>query len=240
MYQVIEGVERPIAFISKAYDKPMLKWSAYMKEGFAIYYALKKWRHLLLDRPFTLQTDCRNLSFLEKDNDSKVLRWLTTFQEYEFVVEHVPGKDNYVADSFSRLCVLGSHSVEDIIDQEIHRPIFTSSSLPTESSELLEVTNVFIRALRSGFNRDSSPIPSSSRSGRGGLRIKPLKSKPDTNQSDRLESELPSILSSRLESDYSEQSNIPLPHTDMLIMGDRSPSGVVSSVTDEKCLLSKR
>ena len=42
MYQVIEGTERPRAFISKAYDKPMLKWSAYMKEGFAIYYALKR------------------------------------------------------------------------------------------------------------------------------------------------------------------------------------------------------
>ena len=92
MLQVIEGVEKPIAFISKAYDKLMLKWSAYMKEGFAIYYALKKWRHLLLDRPFVLQTDCRNLSFLDKETDSNVLRRITIFQEYEFVVEHVPGK----------------------------------------------------------------------------------------------------------------------------------------------------
>jgi hypothetical protein len=85
----------------------MKKWCAYQKEGFGIFYALKKWRHLLLDRKFTLRTDCRNLSFLEKDNDSKVLRWLTTFQEYEFEVEHVPGKDNFVADAFSRLCALG-------------------------------------------------------------------------------------------------------------------------------------
>ena len=43
---------------------------------------------------------------MEKDNDSKVLRWLTTFQEFEFGVEHVPGKDNFVADAFSRLCTL--------------------------------------------------------------------------------------------------------------------------------------
>jgi len=84
----------------------MLKWSPYMKEGFAIYYDLKKWRHLLLDRKFTLLTDCRNLSFLQKENDSKVLRWLTSFQEYDFTVEHVPGKDNFVADSFSRMCTL--------------------------------------------------------------------------------------------------------------------------------------
>ena len=107
MFQIINGEEKPIAFISKSYDPPMKKWCAYQKEGFGIFYALKKWRHLLLDRKFTLRTDCRNLSFLEKDNDSKVLRWLTTFQEYEFEVEHVPGKDNFVADAFSRLCALG-------------------------------------------------------------------------------------------------------------------------------------
>ena len=96
----------------------MKKWCAYQKEGFGIFYALKKWRHLLLDRKFTLRTDCRNLSFLEKDNDSKVLRWLTTFQEYEFEVEHVPGKDNFVADAFSRLCALGGGDVEEVEEEE--------------------------------------------------------------------------------------------------------------------------
>ena len=59
MFQVIGGEEKPVAFISKAYDKSMLKWCAYQKEGFAIYYALKKWRHLLLERKFILRTDCK-------------------------------------------------------------------------------------------------------------------------------------------------------------------------------------
>jgi hypothetical protein len=71
MFQIIDGEEKPVAFISKAYDKTMRKWCPYQKEGFGIFYALKKWRHLLLDRKFILRTDCRNISFLEKDNDSK-------------------------------------------------------------------------------------------------------------------------------------------------------------------------
>ena len=50
---------------------------------------------------------------MEKDDDSKVLRWLTTFQEYEFEVEHVPGKDNFVADAFSRLCTLEFREDDD-------------------------------------------------------------------------------------------------------------------------------
>ena len=121
MFQVIEGEEKPIAFISKAYDQSMKKWCPYQKEGFGIYYSLKKWRHLLLDRKFILRTDCRNLSFLDKDNDSKVLRWLTTFQEYEFEVEHVPGKDNFVADAFSRLCARGGEEeIEETKAEEHH------------------------------------------------------------------------------------------------------------------------
>ena len=153
MYQVIDESEKPIAFISKAYDKPMLKWSAYMKEGFAINYALKKWRHLLLDRPFVLQTDCRNLSFLDKESDSKVLRWLTTFQEYEFEVQHVAGKDNFVADSFSRLCILGRGG-EKYLEENNSNLRRNRVTFPNDSDEHHIPSNPFIRALRSGLVRE--------------------------------------------------------------------------------------
>ena len=99
-------------------------------------------------------TDCRNLSFLDTDSDSKVLRWLTTFQEYEFEVKHVPGKDNFVADSFSRLCVMGAPSVESVMDVEISRPDVTET-LPVESESTLMPINLFIRALRSGLEREA-------------------------------------------------------------------------------------
>ncbi len=124
-----------------------------MKEGFAIYYALKKWRHLLLDRPFVLQTDCRNLSFLDKESDSKVLRWLTTFQEYEFEVQHVAGKDNFVADSFSRLCILGGGR-EKSLDEDNNNRRNDSVIIPNESDEHHNPSNPFIRALRSGLVRE--------------------------------------------------------------------------------------
>ena len=41
MFQVIDGDEKPVAFISKAYDKTMKKWCPYQKEGFGIFYSLK-------------------------------------------------------------------------------------------------------------------------------------------------------------------------------------------------------
>ena len=50
LFQVKERKEIPIAFMSKSFDERMSKWCTFQQEGFAIFYAMKKWRHLLLDR----------------------------------------------------------------------------------------------------------------------------------------------------------------------------------------------
>ena len=61
LFQRKDGKEIPIAFMSKSFDERMGKWCTFQQEGFAIFYAMKKWRHLLLDRKFTLMTDHANL-----------------------------------------------------------------------------------------------------------------------------------------------------------------------------------
>jgi hypothetical protein len=228
MHQFIGGVEKPIAFISKAYDKPMLKWSAYMKEGFAIYYALKKWRHLLLDRPFVLQTDCRNLSFLDKESDSKVLRWLTTFQEYEFEVQHVAGKDNFVADSFSRLCTLGGVKEESLDDYDSKLKI-DNIAIPNESDEPHNPINPFIRALRSGLIREN-PAKSNQKK----------KSGEDVLRNRHLSDNLNNQKNSREFDNHSTSNNPDIPNpnqinpepTDMESMGERTPSVVGLNTTE--------
>ena len=119
LYQVVTGddskaVEHPIGFISKSLVSGYDKWDIPMKEGFAIFYALKKWEHLLRDRQFTIMTDHLNLTRLrtERSANKMVSRWFLAYQEYhvkEWI--HVPGVDNEVADSFSRLCA--NESSED-------------------------------------------------------------------------------------------------------------------------------
>ena len=106
LFQEKDGKEIPIAFMSKAFDDRMAKWCTFQQEGFAIFYAMKKWRHLLLDRKFTLMTDHANLMYLKSTSDPKVLRWMVSIQEYDFEVEHIKGVDNKVADAFSSLCGL--------------------------------------------------------------------------------------------------------------------------------------
>ena len=106
LFQVKEGKEIPIAFMSKAFEERLSKLCTFQQEGFAIFYALKKWRHLLLDRKFTLMTDHANLMFLKGSSDPKVLRWMVSIQEMDFDVMHIKGTDNKIADAFSRLCGL--------------------------------------------------------------------------------------------------------------------------------------
>ena len=111
--------EVPVAFISKAFDERLKKWCTFQQEGFAIYYAMKKWRHLLLDRTFVLMTDHANLTYLKGSSDPKVLRWMVSIQEFDFTVRHIKGKDNVVADAFSRLCVLnGGTSTRKVSGQK--------------------------------------------------------------------------------------------------------------------------
>jgi RNase H-like domain found in reverse transcriptase len=68
------------------------------KETFAIFTCLMKWEHHLRDVKFTLMTDHKNITFLNKHPSQKVMRWKLAIQEYDFDIIHIPGKDNIVAE----------------------------------------------------------------------------------------------------------------------------------------------
>lgn len=103
-----EGNELPVAFMSRNLRGAELNWSTFEQECFAIHQALKKFEYLLRDVKFTIRTDHRNLLFLNNDASSKVLHWKWDIQQYNFDVEHIPGRDNIVADLYSRLCSIQS------------------------------------------------------------------------------------------------------------------------------------
>ena len=103
LFQLINGIEYPIAFISKALKREQLRWSTPEKEAYAIYYAFVKLEYLIRDVHFTLRTDHKNLTYINLENTGKVKRWKLAIQEFDFDIEHIPGHLNVVADGFSRL-----------------------------------------------------------------------------------------------------------------------------------------
>ena len=101
-------VDHPIGFISKSIASEHTSWDTPMKEGYAIFYALKKWEYLLRDRQFTILTDHKNLTQLRSDNyltNKMVKRWFMTYQEYDIMSwEYREGVNNEIPDHLSRLC----------------------------------------------------------------------------------------------------------------------------------------
>jgi len=75
LFQVVDLKERPIAFMSKMLTVQERGWKTITKECYAIVYAFHKFYYIIRDRKLTLQTDHKNLTYLDKDTDEKVKRW---------------------------------------------------------------------------------------------------------------------------------------------------------------------
>jgi hypothetical protein len=126
--------EQPLAFISKSLSEQEKRWSVYEKEAYAIYYAIKKFDHFLRGHHFTLFTDHRNLTFLNKPPSDKVMRWRLAVQEFDFDVAYIKGELNNVADSMSR-CVPGqqtSQTSEVMVLEPERQSVFTLGIMDSE------------------------------------------------------------------------------------------------------------
>ena len=102
--------------MSKSLSAHEIKWHTYDKEAYAIAYALFKFEHLLSDVHFTLRTDHKNLTFLKVSRSQRVQRWRLEVHQFDFHVEHIPGKDNVIADEFSRLIDLDDEQINALIE----------------------------------------------------------------------------------------------------------------------------
>ena len=95
----------PVAYLSTQFNDTQFKWGTVVKEGFAIYHAIKKWRHYLEDAEVLLKSDAKSLQeFLNgKTNNLKLDRWSLELQGRDIQVEHIPGYQNKAADCLLRL-----------------------------------------------------------------------------------------------------------------------------------------
>ena len=69
--------EMLIAYLLAQFSDTQFKWSTIVREGYVIYYAIKKWRHYLDDADILLKNDAKSLeNFLHGRTDShKLDRW---------------------------------------------------------------------------------------------------------------------------------------------------------------------
>ena len=88
--------EMPVAYLSSQFNDTQFKWSTVVKEDYAIYYAVKKWRHYLEDAEVLLKSDAKSLQkFLNGKTDNlKLDRWSLELQSRNIQVDHITSHKN--------------------------------------------------------------------------------------------------------------------------------------------------
>jgi hypothetical protein len=100
-----ERHRQPVAFWSRKFSGPEIRWHTHDKELCAIVSCFKEWRHYLEYAPSSIRvlSDHNNLRFFmtTKELSPKQARWAEELARYDFEIEHKPGLEN-PADGPSR------------------------------------------------------------------------------------------------------------------------------------------
>ncbi|BES89748.1 Hypothetical Protein NTJ_02555 [Nesidiocoris tenuis] len=101
---------RPIAAASRALTKAEQNFSTIDREGLAIIFGVNKFFQYLCGRNFIIQTDHKPLERIFGENSSlpkivasRLSRWALTLSNYDYTIEHIPGREMCVPDCLSRL-----------------------------------------------------------------------------------------------------------------------------------------
>ena len=136
----------PIAYISKKFSTRAAEWDTHKQESYAIYYCVKKLQYLLRGKYFELETDHRNLQWMEKSEDPVIIRIRAYLQTFIKVIRHISAAKNKVADYLSREDFTVNHlsymlNKQQYIDFESRHSDFNGSDPITPFLKILTCRN---------------------------------------------------------------------------------------------------
>jgi len=125
---VLSQEDRPVAFFSEKLNESRQKYSSYDKEFYAVVQALRHWRHYLLGNEFVLFSDNSALQYVMQQHklNHKHAKWVEYLQSFNFVLKHISGQANKVADALSRKALLLQESTVQVLGFEHLRDLYNT------------------------------------------------------------------------------------------------------------------
>ena len=104
-----EGVEHPVCYFSKKFNKSHKNYSTIEKECLALVLALQHFEVYVTSSslPIVVYSDHNPAVFIHmiKDKNQRLLRWSLMLQEYVLETRHIKGEENVIADCLARVRV---------------------------------------------------------------------------------------------------------------------------------------
>jgi hypothetical protein len=116
---------QPVAYFSAKMSDAERNYDVREQEFMALMRACLHWRHYLHGtQPFTLLTDHDSLKYHKSMSNlsGRLARWIEKMAEFDYVLQHIPGKDNIVADALSRRPDHAHTGQVNALRQRVHAP----------------------------------------------------------------------------------------------------------------------
>jgi hypothetical protein len=139
---VLSQNSKPIGFYSRTLNSAERNYSTIEKELLAIVDCTKHFRPYLFGRHFTIETDHKPLVWLTKlkEPSSRLVRWKLKLGEFDFDIVSKAGKENVVADAFSRIEINNNETNDELDRISVLAQVDATENTLTldESDEILE------------------------------------------------------------------------------------------------------
>ena len=95
---------KPVAYFSEKLNGPILKYSMYNKELYALVRTLEMWQHYLWPKEFVIHSDHELLKPIRTQNklNHRHAKWAEFIESFSYVINHKKGKVNIIAYALSR------------------------------------------------------------------------------------------------------------------------------------------
>lgn len=119
----VNGVEKPVLFVSGTLSKAEQNYSQLEREALAIIFSIKKFHKYIYGRPFILVSDHQPLRVIFNPNKgisvmsaSRIIRWNIILSAYDYQIEFRKGSELIEADMLSRLPLQDPTDVDSSIN----------------------------------------------------------------------------------------------------------------------------